>query len=375
MGSLRRRFYLRKLCFSLKVLIWYSYGLKVSPGTPFMYQRTFFRFNILLAGLLSCTAFSAPTFGQPMGSQPEPIGGYANYSLPPYQPTYGGYPPAAQPGYNPYGGGQPPAYGAPQAYAPPSYGTGYGAPSPALNGISTAPQGLNIPLSLTTSISTQVAKNGDFVQATTSSNVPLSGYAYIPAGTTVTGQITDAEAGRRLSRSGALSITFNQLRLPSGATVPITGHLIGSIGRYKDVGQGEQDLYRGEGWGTKLGQLALRGGLGAGLGAGLGTAVGAIGGGGHGAGMGAWSGAAIGGGIGGLDMLLRKGKDVLIPSGTAMQLQLDAPAQIPGPGAPPEYAQPIQYGQYNAPPQYGAPPPYGQTPAYQPPNQTQPAAY
>ncbi|MBA3992311.1 MAG: hypothetical protein C0469_02205 [Cyanobacteria bacterium DS2.3.42] len=347
-----------------------------------MYYRTFSRFNNLLAGLLSCTTFNAPSYGQPMGgeqpqmgSQPETIGGYANYSLPPYQPRYGGYPPPAQPGYNPYGGGQPPAYGAPQAYSPPAYGTGYGAPSPAQTGLSTAPQGLNIPLSLTTAISTQVAKNGDFVQATTSANVPLSGYAYIPAGTTVTGQITDAEAGRRLSRSGALSITFNQLRLPSGATVPITGHLVGSIGRYKDVGQGEQDLYRGEGWGTKLGQLALRGGLGAGLGAGLGTAVGAIGGGGHGAGMGAWSGAAIGGGIGGLDMLLRKGKDVLIPSGTAMQLQLDAPAQIPGPGAPPEYAQPIQYGQYNAQPQYGGPPSYGQSPAYQPPAQTQPAAF
>ncbi|MCC7530686.1 MAG: hypothetical protein IT342_19335 [Candidatus Melainabacteria bacterium] len=336
----------------------------------------------LIVGLLSFSSINFPAwcqigYGQPpetaaesppLGSQQAPNGGYANYSLPPYQPRYGAYPPPPQPGYNPYGGGQTPAYrenstySAQPAYGLPSaygYGTGYGLPSQAQTGISIAAQGLNIPLSLTTAISTQVAKNGDFVQATTSSNVPLSGYAYIPAGTTVTGQITDAEAGRRLSRSGALSISFNQMRLPSGATIPITAHLVGSIGRYKDVGQGGQDLYRGEGWGTKLGQLALRGGLGAGLGAGLGTAVGAIGGGGHGAGMGAWSGAAIGGGIGGLDMLLRKGKDVLIPSGTAMQLQLDAPAQIPGPGAPAEYAQPIQYQ-----PQFGGPPPYGQAPQY-----------
>ncbi len=346
-----------------------------------------------MLALLFCSSSIFPAFCQigygqppetaaespPLGSQQAPIGGYANYSLPPYQPRYGAYPPPVQPGYNPYGGGQPPAYGAPPQYgAPPAYGygTGYGVPSQAQTGISTAAQGLNIPLSLTTAISTQVAKNGDFVQATTSSNVPLSGYSYIPAGTTVTGQITDAEAGRRLSRSGALSISFNQMRLPSGATIPITGHLVGSIGRYKDVGQGGQDLYRGEGWGTKLGQLALRGGLGAGLGAGLGTAVGAIGGGGHGAGMGAWSGAAIGGGIGGLDMLLRKGKDVLIPSGTAMQLQLDAPAQIPGPGAPPEYVQPIQYQpQYGGPPTYGQPQPYNQAPPSEAPIQAQPASF
>ncbi len=354
-------------------------------------NRGFFSLFLLL-NLIACQSVVSPAFGQnsydqgqPAAGEPPPsqaqapqLGGSANYSLPPYQPQYGSYPPPAQPGYNPYGGGQPPAYGAPPAYG---YSTGYGAPSAAQTGVSTAPQGLNIPLSLTTAISTQVAKEGDFVQAATTSNIPLSGYAYIPAGTTVTGQISDAEAGRRLSRSGALSITFNQMRLPNGATIPITGHLIGSIGKYKDVGKGSQDLYRGEGWGTKLGQFALRGGMGAGLGAGLGTAVGAIGGGGHGAGMGAWSGAAIGGGIGGLDMFLRKGKDVLIPSGTAMQLQLDAPAQVPGPGAPAEYAQPVQYGQYNAPAQYGAPPAYGQPAPYSPqaqggePMQTEPSSY
>lgn len=129
--------------------------------------------------------------------------------------------------------------------------------------------------------------------------------------------------------------------MPNGVTVPISAHLLGSIGKYKDVGKDGQDLYRGEGWGTKAGQFLLRGGLGAGLGAGLGTAVGAIGGGGYGAGMGAWSGAAIGGGIGAADMLLRKGKDVIIPSGTQMQLQLSQQAAIPvaaplgGPQQPP----------------------------------------
>ena len=82
---------------------------------------------------------------------------------------------------------------------------------------------------------------------------------------------------------------------------------------------------------NKVGSVAFRGLLGTGGGAALGTAVGAIAGGGHGAGMGAWSGAAIGGGLGVADsLLLRKGKDVTIPSGTQMNLQLDAPVSVAG---------------------------------------------
>ena len=54
-----------------------------------------------------------------------------------------------------------------------------------------------------------------------------------------------------------------------------------------------------------------------------------------GAGRGAWSGAAIGGGIGLADsLLLRKGKNVQISSGTPIQVQLDQPINIgrQGPG-------------------------------------------
>jgi hypothetical protein len=207
-----------------------------------------------------------------------------------------------------------------------------------------APAGLTLPVSLQTAISTQVAKNGDYIQGTINENVSLGGRGYIPAGTQVVGSVTDSVAGRRLSRSGELSIQFNSLRLPNGQQIPITAHLVGDLGKYKDKGTGGNDVYRGEGMMGKLGQTAIRGGLGAGLGAGLGTAVGAIAGGGHGAGMGAWSGAAIGGGIGVADMLLRKGRDVIIPTGTNIQVQLDQ--QVDLGGAPP--------------PQYGGQPGYGQ---------------
>lgn len=192
-----------------------------------------------------------------------------------------------------------------------------------------APQGLNLPMTLQTAISTQVAKPGDLIQGEISQMVSLGGRGYIPAGTQVVGSVGESRAGRRLSRSGALSIEFTSMRLPSGQMVPINAHLVGDIGKYKNKGQGNQDLYRGEGAGTKVGQFFLRGLGGAGLGAALGTGLGAIAGGSHGVGRGAWGGAAIGGGLGAADMLLRKGRDVIVPSGTEVQIQLDQPVALP----------------------------------------------
>jgi hypothetical protein len=222
----------------------------------------------------------------------------------------------------------PPQYGAPQYGAPQ-----YGGPPPGYRQghVTVAPQGLTIPLSLQTAISTQVAKAGDLIEAQINQPVVL-GDATIPAGSTVVGTITDAEAGKRLSRSGSLTIKFNRLRTPDGVETPISAHLVGGIAKYTQTGSDQSGNVRGEGWKAKVGQTALRGLGGAGLGAGLGTAVGAIAGGGRGAGRGAWSGTAIGGGLGMGDMLLRKGRDVTIPSGTQMQLQLDAPASIAGGG-------------------------------------------
>ena len=235
--------------------------------------------------------------------------GYQNFNGP-GNAQYGGYP--NQQGYN---GG---------------VGGGFGGQQ--RGHVAYAPAGLTMPISLQTSISTQVAKAGDMIQAQIAQTMYL-GDASIPAGSILSGTITDAEAGRRLSRSGELGIKFNRLRTPDGIETPITAHLVGGIGKYQDKGSDQSDTVRGEGWKAKVGQTAIRGGVGAGAGAALGVAVGAIAGrSGTATGRGAWSGAAIGGGVGAASMLLRKGRDVIIPSGTQMQLQLDAPATIAGGG-------------------------------------------
>ncbi len=198
--------------------------------------------------------------------------------------------------------------------------------------ITYAPAGLVIPISLSSGIATQVAKAGDLIQASVSQTVML-GDSTIPAGSTIIGTITEAKGGTYLGRAGSLDIKFNRLRTPDGTETPISAHLIGGIGKYTGTGTDDTTI-KGETWKTKLGQAAIRGGIGAGTGAALGTAVGAIAGGGRGVGKGAWSGTALGGTVGvAQSVLLRKGKDVLIPAGTAMQLQLDAPVTVAGAGS------------------------------------------
>jgi hypothetical protein len=195
-----------------------------------------------------------------------------------------------------------------------------------------APAGLVLPVALKTSISTQAASAGDLIEASITDAVNL-GDGSIPAGSVLVGQITDAKAGGFMGRSGMLGIKFNRLRTPDGMETPISAHIQGGIGKYADS---PNDVIHGETWKNKVGQVALRGALGAGTGAALGTAVGAIAGSGRGAGRGAWSGTAIGGGLGVVDSLvLRKGRDVTIKGGTPMQVQLDAPVTISGGGTPP----------------------------------------
>ncbi len=274
-----------------------------------------------VAQLTGAQAGAPPQRGYQMPSSgyvPRQPGAYpADYS------TYNGGGPGGGPGGN-YGG----------QYQSEPYPAG--GPPPQYRGrVAYIPAGMTIPVVLKTSISTQAARAGDMVEAQI--NQPLNlGEATIPPGAIVTGMITQADAGRRLQRSGDLVIKFTSIRMPDGAETPISAHIAGGIGKYKQQGSDESGAVKGEGWGTKVGQFALRSAVGAGSGAALGTAIGAIAGHGRGAGRGAWSGAAIGGGLGAADdLLLRKGKDVTIQSGQVLQLQLDAPAQVSCSGAPP----------------------------------------
>lgn len=237
---------------------------------------------------------------------------------------------------------QQPAYSA-QAqrsfqYQPPAQDPGmmnpgvpqYGQMPPMQGRVVFAPAGLIIPAILNTSITSEVARAGDMLQATISQPIIL-GDSQIPTGSVLIGQVTDADAGKMLGRSGGLEIKFTSLRTPDGQDVPLFAHLVGEVGKYKDGGNDKSDSFKGENWKGKVVQAGVRGLIGAGTGAALGTAVGAIAGGRRGVGRGAWSGTAIGGGVGvAQSLLLRKGANVNIQSGTPIKLQLDGPLQFAG---------------------------------------------
>lgn len=202
-----------------------------------------------------------------------------------------------------------------------------------------APAGLVIPATLQTSIATEVAKPGDMIQAQVSQAVIL-GETQIPQGAVLLGTVVDASAGRMLGRTGDLEIKFNRMRTMDGQEIPLTAHIMGGIDKYNDKGGDKSDQFVGETWKGKAVQAGVRGLIGAGTGAALGTAVGAIAGGGRGVGRGAWSGTAIGAGVGvAQSLLLRKGANVRIASGTPFQLQLDAPLQF----AVPNMQAPVAY--------------------------------
>ncbi len=276
-------------------------------------------------------------------------------------------------------------------YSPPAGGSSYLPPSNNYTSPSPVPQltqcyvpaGMMLSASLQTSISTQAAKAGDLVQATLSDAI-VTANGQIPAGTVLEGHVENAKSGGFLGRSGELTVKFDHLRTPGGMSLPMAAHISGNIGKYK-LAEGSSTVH-GETVGTKVGQALVRSAIGAGAGAALGTAVGAIAGKGNpqpqlrtaivpvgypnmgypgmgypgmgmgypnmgypgmgsqlmpvnyytnrsgaarGAGRGAWSGAAIGGGVGLADsLLLRRGHDVVIQSGTPIKLLLDAPIQV-----------------------------------------------
>lgn len=189
------------------------------------------------------------------------------------------------------------------------------------------PSGMVLPVCLRTGISSESARPGDRIEATLAQPVVL-GDSALPPQTVLVGVVTDSAPGTGMSHSGSLGLKFNSMQMPDGSNVPITAHIVGRLGKFEQR-EGMADTFRGETTDKKIEDAALRGAIGLGGGAIVGTVIGAIAGHGRGAGRGALAGMTIGGALGVADsLLLRKGSNVRVESGQALNLQLDAPAQI-----------------------------------------------
>jgi hypothetical protein len=149
------------------------------------------------------------------------------------------------------------------------------------------PGGTHIPLVLHNAISTRSARPGDPVYFETLFPVMIDGRVVIPAGSYVSGEVTESKRPGRVKGRGELMIRLKTLILPNAYMVDLNavpsnagtggnettnneGKIIGDSNKGGDVGTIAKTTAAGAG----IGAIAGHGAEGAGIGAGIGAAAG-----------------------------------------------------------------------------------------------------
>lgn len=219
-------------------------------------------------------------------------------------------PPLTQPGQYTYGQ-QPQQPNATSIYQPETV-------FPLRGRVSTVPQGTLMMIRLDQPVNSSTAKMGEVVTATVESPIFVNDTVAIPAGSQIIGHVASVDAPGHVGKHGSLDIRFDAIKAGdyNSNPIPIRAHI--DNGAKDGVLKGDtytKDVIKGVGI--------------AGAGAGVGTLAGLSAGSLIGsAGAGAVFGLGVGalGGIG--YAMLRKGKDVQIPSGSRMSVTLDQPVTV-----------------------------------------------
>jgi hypothetical protein len=165
------------------------------------------------------------------------------------------------------------------------------------------PAGTVLPLDLKTTVGSDTSHVEDPVRATLRRAITIDGLQALPAGTAVTGHVTEAARSARVKGRGRIAFRFNQIDLPGdGGRMAIQ---TGTVARVAPATK-KQDA-------AKIG---------------AGAAGGAIVGGLMGGGDGAAKGAAIGGGAGTAVVLSTRGKEVRLGEGADLSVKLTAPLSV-----------------------------------------------
>ena len=175
------------------------------------------------------------------------------------------------------------------------------------------PKGTVIPITLTSRVSTRNSKDGDGVYGRTSFPITVNNKIVIPEGSYVRGKITEVRKPGRVKGKGALTLNFQTLVLPSGINIPIYTSLGGAGGAGKRTGEAtiQGDSSKGDDAKT-IGRDAAVGGM-----------IGVIANRGTGAAVGGAGGAAVGA----AEVLLTRGKDLVLNPGTSIEIVLDQPIE------------------------------------------------
>jgi hypothetical protein len=179
------------------------------------------------------------------------------------------------------------------------------------------PSGTHLPLVLHNAISTRSSKPGDPVYFETLYPVLVEGKIVIPAGSYVSGEVTESKRPGRVKGRGELMIRLNSMILPNGYQVNLNaspsnvgtggneqtdneGRVLGDTAKGDDVATVAKTTAAGAG----IGAIAGRTGSAAGIGAGIGAAAGLM------------------------TVLLSRGPEAEMPRGTTVEAVLNRPVQL-----------------------------------------------
>jgi hypothetical protein len=221
----------------------------------------------------------------------------------------GGPMPAAQPSAAPAATPAPAAPGAPAPAAAPVAATVAGVTTkPAMVEV---PGGTHIPLVLHNAISTRSARPRDPVYFETLFPVMIDGHVVIPAGSYMSGEVTEAKRAGRVKGRAELGIKLTTIILPNSYMVDLNAvpSNAGSGGSESVNNEGKVvgDTDKASDAGTVIKSTAA------------GAGIGAIAGSARGAGIGAGIGAAAGLGA----VLLSRGPDAELPRGSTIEVVID----------------------------------------------------
>jgi len=176
----------------------------------------------------------------------------------------------------------------------------------------TLPPDTVISVQMNGTLSSRTARVGDKFTATVTIPVYANGRTVIPAGTIVEGRVTQVTPAKRMSRSGTIGIDFDDLVFPNGSRVGLVGSL---------TSDDPQTRRRIDDESRVSGQSSKRPAVFIGGGGAIGAVLGGIAGGGKGAVLGGVAGA----GAGVATILLSKGEEAQVPSGTPFGIQIKQP--------------------------------------------------
>lgn len=158
------------------------------------------------------------------------------------------------------------------------------------------PEGSVIIVRTTTPLESSTARVGQSFETTVADSIGVDNYTVVPAGSRIQGVVTFAQAANR-QQSGVIQVDFNRLMLSDGTSYQIDGRLTSTDAAERRQIESDPN--------SRVVLVGGRGGIGAVI-----------------AGAGSES-KPVSGILGALGSLLSEGRDVRVPAGTPLAVQLD----------------------------------------------------